>query len=534
MRIEAETPYYLDALRNPVETIWGRHPIYGQPGHIEDICFYQMLSSFYENDKEDIRNRKDLLYSYLAGPFETGTLDSTLDKLRRWLPSESFLVKVTNALAIAYNDAPTRAWRRAGTDTPHPSSDLLARVYRQIRADGYFQTAHRYAKLASGCVVRPYVGARGRIQIEILSPDLCRIETRPGFPDTIDSLTRPLVRSDGATVFEMWEATRYRYLDYRGDDTWFDDGDGGRLTGDQANPYGRVPYIVMRLVEPLDVKTFSGGLFEIAEQNLHRNKIRWLGDASITYESFGHWVAQNLGLKGHVSLGFGKMTIVENAGDKETGEAPPNLFNVATNGQYGQMGPYGSSYVEEMQMAAGLPESDVVRQGGTPPSGISRYIARLGLLEQRKNDILYLGTFEQDFTDLLCTVYNIDVAAKTDAASLPVPGETEIDVTFAEERILLEPDKAFDLYTKQFTAGVMTATQYVREVAGRDFATDEEAIAYIVENKRLYAAIASGGVPEPGTTTVTPPAAEVVEATGGEVEPAVDAIDGATSEESFE
>lgn len=487
---QASVPYYVNALSPELSELWSGHVVYDTPQHISEMCGHRMVSSFLADGFTELENRRRLLYALLDGPFATDRTDDILNILSGTLPVDTFLPKVVAARATLYNDPVSRTWDEATTHA------ILDALYRDNAFDGRLQEAYRTAIAHSGCIVGAYVGTRGRVQIEILTPDLARYETAAQFPDQLVSLTKPLLRftdedgmplaqGESVVVFQRWTSDTIFYEDGAGEPAPYPlgppDEDGPTFIVEQPNPYGRIPYTVMRLVEPNSMATFGGGLAWVAEACLNANRLRFLADTSSMYESFGHIVAINLGLSsGDARIGFGRITALDGVeSGAETGKAEPAMAVVTQAGQYTSIAEYRTAYIEDVLRTAGLPESMISQQGGTPPSGISRHIERLGLLDLRRSDALNLRWFEQELSDLVIAVYNTDVARER---GLPEIVPATLSVTFPDEQLILEPDRQLDVTERKFSAGLLTPAQYVRELTGTDM-SDEDAVAYLLSNR---------------------------------------------------
>lgn len=509
--MSAPTPYYVTALQDEIGKLWAGHHVYGEPAHIEEMCGYRMLTSFYDDGFAELANRRELLYHRLATFYSTDA-EAILPPIRGILPTDSILPKIVNTLATAYNEPPIRRWLADGVEAPE--SKILKAIFRRDGLDGRLQAALRRSRLLSGCIVGAYVGARGRWQVQIVPPDLCRYEVDPQFPDQLTSLTFPLVRytdengeplEEPRRVYQVWTDTLVRYEDEGGEPDFMwepvlgDDGqpirgDDGvvnvQATVERENRYGRIPYVVMRLVEPDSMDTFSGGLAWVVDGMCAINGIEINAELSAHYEAHGHWLAINLGLSTGQKprFGIGGMTAkdnVEGPGDK----AEPKLENVAQNGQYGQLGEHKRGKLDDLQRMAGVPESEIGRAGGNPPSGIARYIERKPLIEQRKDDIRNLQFFEQEFSDLLITVYNADVARPSNGVVPPIPERLTVETTFADEDLILEPKDALAIAEARAAKGLISPSRFVRDTTGHDIDDDDKAIAFIRENRAKFAAL---------------------------------------------
>lgn len=533
--------------------LWGDHPEFGLPDSIAELCGYRMLTSFYDSGFRDVENRRELLYHNLMGVGYDTSEVGVLAPNRARLPVATFLPKVVRTLATAYSTPPVRTWENPdsgqiiitanadtggdGAATETPETIRLREICAADGIDGRLQDALRYAKLCSGCVVGAYIGARGRTQVQILTPDLCRWKADPLFPDHLTELWLPMIRrtdangeplADGpVTVYQVWTDSEVKYVDASGDPDSEDafyfepperDEDGnlpeGIEDGDlepiksRPNPYGRIPFVVMRLAEPNSYDTFSGGLLWLAEECIRANATQWNAEMSEHYDSHGHWVTINMKLDGTVPrFGVGGYSSVEGA---DAGDMlPPSITNIPAGGQYTNLSEQRRNQIKDALRLAELPESEIVEQSGNPPSGVSRILERMPLIELRRQDIETLRFFEQEFWDMLIRVRNVDTAGFEE----PLPEGLKVSVTFADESMILEPKDEVELAKARFDAGLISASQYVKDAGGQTFTDDREAARFIIENQKVRKSIEAGIVPgeEPGGGT----AADGTTDTGG-------------------
>lgn len=491
--------YWKDALWSQIAERWGSERIFAaeqdaptngallqiRDDQLEDLCYSRAITSFMDVSPLYLENRKRLLFHYMLGPFD-GDRDSLLGELAHTLPVQTFIPKIVNARCIAYNGAPVRTLKREGKDDDKATENMRT-LYLQAGADGRLQIAHRYAYALGGVFVRPYVGITGRMAFEITTPDLCRFDTHPQFPDKLTRFIKSLDIADNdgkrTHIFEVWTDELYRYLDAKGMPMEYEADNGTAIPkAGIPNPYGRIPWVLLRLVEPNDNATFGGGLFTAVEGNIEANKVAFMGSVSATYESFGTWVAKNLNLKGvRVRFGFGTIVDADNVSDEQQ---PPELDFVSGNGQYANLGQYKQDYVKQIMRDLDLPESVIDSLPGGA-SGISRMLERLALLEQRRADVLMLGPFEAALYTMFATVYNINVVDENVRGAVALPVDAELSIVYAEEKILDEPEKLYANAKQQFTDGVIGPQRFLADAAGIIKGSDEEAVEYMADNLEM-------------------------------------------------
>lgn len=491
-----ERLYWYDALVDEVTSIWGSHRRWKETCYIRKLCWYAALTTFLEGDEEDIRNRRRLLYYYLAGVFATESPDDPLVIHAHKLPVDTFLPKVTENRCIAYSEPVARTWTVGGK----ADEDLTATmhgIFEEAGMDGRLQVAEGYAYVCSGCVVRPYVDSMGMWRLSILSPDMFNYEADAN-GDILTMIVIPTRRFDDRgnpeTVFEVWTSDLYYEEDYKGNRRPFADphiADAVQMVTEIPNPYGRVPYEMLRLVEPNNNNAFSGGLFSVVEGNLACNMLRFAEDCSGVLESWGQWIAINLGFSKNKSarLGFGRMTAVDGVTSAgEGGDIPPSLDHVAAVGQHINIAQTRRSRAREQMRGQGIPDSIASDQGATPPSGLSRALERAELLEARRRHINLLRTFEKRLSRLTVTVYNVDGPGRMSAKALPT--DAGMTIAYSRERIMEDSAKRLEENIKRLLAGAMAPSEFVKIEMSIDRAiTDVEAITLILNNQSAIAPI---------------------------------------------
>ena len=488
---QAPADYWFTALAPEVEAIWGRHRVWGNIQHTREMCWMLAINSFLGETRDDYSRRRELLYQSLRGPFSTTSPDDPLNVHRGRLPIESFIPKALNALCTAYRDNPSRQWLVNGEEDERVSKEF-GRIYGEAGANGALHRAHRKVKLCGGGFIRPLFNWRGEMSFEILTPDQCRYTADPRYPDKIEEIAIPLQMDIGGkmqTVFECWHDDYIEYQDYAGQPIRIaiDTPDGVVMTDSRPNPYGRIPWETLRLSAPDTAETFGGGMWALVHGNILCNAIDWYADNSAMMESWGHWVAINLGFTRSPSakLGPGRMTALDDVAGGEDGSAPPSLDYVATSGQYEALHQTKQQRKADILKGLGLPDS-VVSGTQQPLSGIARVLERLELSEMREEDVLHLTPFETAFARLVARVYNTDYAIPQGLPLLP-EAELETRVQWGGEPIYLDPKDRRALNVEAAKEGWISPAKFLLDEGGVSASDDLEAISIIKHNREMFA-----------------------------------------------
>ena len=132
----------------------------------------------------------------------------------------------------------------------------------------------------------------------------------------------------------------------------------------------------------------------------------------------------------------------------------------------------------------GMPSSALSEDGGSPLSGISRFIERLPLLVTTRQRNTLLRRFEEKFFHLLALVIRLDSRGRY-SVPLDVSNES-FSIDYKDESIILEQEAEFKHDIERLDKGLLSLPDFVRKWGDVDKAmTDEEAVEYIKKNKEL-------------------------------------------------
>lgn len=490
--------YYEDAFGGEFGMWWGTTRFMAE---IREMCFYRAMTCFAGGAMEDIEDRRRLLFYFLRHEFSSAQRDDVLIRMAHKLPVQSFIPKALRNLCIAYNEPPARQW---GTpDEPDAYNESFQYVYEEMGFDRAAQRIYRLGKLCNVILVRPLIDAEMRkYVVDLFTPDIFRV-THVGRKIT-EVWYRTQREVDGVweNVLRVWTEEEYYYAD----------GEGAKIAGtEQPNPYGRLPFVVLRMETPENDDPYGGdSMFDLVEDNLKANQKDFCADVGLTMNGFGMWLFMNTGMTGQtVAASPDKVLVVEGVAGGETDDLPPHIEHVVGNAMFQDIRTDKREGMRESLRNREIPDSLLNENPGIPASGIARLMERLPLLESRDADKLTLKVFERDFAELVALVANVD---GYDAVALPEKFEFHVD--FAEEKIYLEPDVDYELKRKKATNGDISLEEYARDVMGLD-ETDPERIAEIIaERKELWKEAQGAPEPPPIVPGGAPPNVAVTEDDG--------------------
>lgn len=503
-----ERKYYRDAFASEFMMYWGQTKFSPE---INELCFYRAITCFYREAMEDIEDRRRLLYHYLKGEFSTENADDALQRMAHQLPVDSFIPKALKNLCLAYKQAPQRTW---GTeDDPSAYGEDFGPIYREMNFDRVMQDVSRLGKLCNVVAVRPWKHPlTGEMKVQILTPDMYRVEENRGEP--VELWYRTTYTDDRA---ETQNAHRVWTIDR----TYYADMEGAPIRGsEEPNPYGRVPFAFLRMESPLNDDPYGGSMFSLIEANLRANKKEFAADVGLVMNGFGVWVVTNGRMnEGQAKIAPDQVFAIDDVKGGDAQYLPTEVEHVVGNSMFSLVRDDKRQGIKDSLRAVGLPSSIVEENAGTPPSGISRILERVELLEQRDADKLALAVFEEEFAYLLAEV------VRNDDYDADLPEEFVFAIDYAEERVYQEPQVEYEYYRDLAKNGDIDLAEYARVVMGLDEADAESVIEMIRERREQWQAAQGGGstpapspqptdeeTEEPDETEETPTQTDVTDA----------------------
>lgn len=435
-------PYYYTAFAAEFEAVWHSTPFAREAMH---MAYLRAVTAFVGTSQLDIEDRRKALY-YYADEYKKESKDDTIVRFYTQLPTHSLLRKYVREVCTHY----TNAERNFGEDEELNST--FKAFYKNLNTK--FQAAHSIAKSCGVCMVRPIVVADElgvRVTAQVFYPDEFRV-----ISDRVDAMRAREVwyavrNADNTITIYKW--TSETVSQYAGN---------GKLISSEQHNYGILPFVFLRTDYSEDF--YGSPMFELAEQSLLLNKVKFQANLSISFTSSPVWIATNMGLK-ELSFSPDKIHAIENvSGD----DVPPQLDAISPDARFAELDEVVNQRERKAYADAGLPSS-AFADNTQIQSGISRYIERLPLLEQRENDAKFLRDFEQDFFTALKEVLRAD-------ANYFTPESAVVSVEFPTEQILLESKDEYELDKQKTLDGVMSALEFYNKYSAQKVESEEEAL----------------------------------------------------------
>lgn len=466
--------YYFDAFSEEYRRIWvGMQSIAEDPAELQSLSYFRALTCFLKSDEAAVTDRRRLLYAYLLPEFQNRTAEDTLNRYRKQLPVRSTVRRVIKNICTAYDEQPTRKFTAGESAADEIIDQTMAAIYEEMRVATQFQRIYHRARLTGMVLARPlYIN--GRWHVDYLTPDQFRLETDPDDVRTIISVTYPRATNDGGVEYVKWTNDFIMNIDMN-----------GRTVQEQPNPYGRIPFVVCRLAE--DDTVYTSGMLELVESQLGVNKLKFLSNLSAVFAGAPVWVATNFNSP-NLTITPERILRVDGVRMAEGQDIPPTLEAVTPDASYRDMDEYAREQERTMQHDEGIPPSMTSTEAVTPPSGIARLVERNEILELRYSDQKALREFERAFAEMTALVAQTDVGTPVDAISL--------QVQFADESIIIEPDKEYTFDKQKLQDGVMTVQSFYQKWAGLEM-DEDELVDELTKRRALAGSVIT---PEPAQT----------------------------------
>jgi hypothetical protein len=457
--------HYYEVAFNAYNTlIWEGTKYADDDLELESLAYYRALTCFYGSDMIDISDRRRLLYAFMVTEFKTGRGTDTLERYKNTLPIQSSVRRVLNNLCIAYNQPPKRRF----SNTPS-MDDTFKNLYTEAKISNVLARIYRLAKLCSWVLVRP-VWIDGKLQLNYLSPSQCRVEVSDTNNKVITEVAYPDYDADNNvlairhwTPFEVWTTnTKGNIIEKK----------------PLVNPYGVIPYVAMKL--ELGTRYYTGGMFELIEDQLERNKFRFLSNADVSFNGRPIKIAINMG-KGELIFSPDQVLALDGVVNESSGGgyARPALELVSPDPQYTMIDDFASSREQIAMRTEGLPES-MINNTGTPLSGIAKIIDRQELIEKRNADLPLLAEFEKNLAKMVALIGKVDANLNLDMEM------KDFSIDFEEDKVYIEPDAEYEFDKKKLQDGLIDPLEFMKKWGGFDNEiTKESAIKVVTERKEL-------------------------------------------------
>ena len=492
--------YWTEAVAASVTATWGTdlEKIVGQSGAAR-IRLARMLVSYYDDSPESLEVRHAVQRAYVSGIMDP----EELDRVNRTFPLESRLPKVLSNICRTYQRPPRRTFSAADG-----AQGRLTSIYRTSGFDRLMVEIHQLTRLGGTTAIRPVFRRAGdRMRWQKLTPDRFHAWPDAEDPSEVGRLCYPfraVVEQDGVER----EVIRIRF--WTAAETWITDDRGRELEGSRRpNRYGRIPYTLVRLRDPIDGGIFGPGWFDGVAFQVSDNVLRLSGDRNVLYNSFVVILAVNLGLKSsEVSLGAGRIMTLDGLRDESQlsgGKIPPNLSTLDLQSNFLAVEEFRAARKKEFLRDNFLP-SYYWDESGSPPSGVALRIQREELRKEGEKDEVAFVEAERDAEDLVRRTWNVDYfdaegnpIQRPPADALPEAGD-EFAIDYAEEEQYLETTVEYELDGKLLETGVMPLREYYAKWSGDDGVdTDDQAAKRMRRNRDALAAARADGVTPPAT-----------------------------------
>lgn len=460
MSTTLKTPDHITAFGFDFSVIWAGTPFVTEANN---LAYFRQFTCFLGSSANDIADRRKLMHTYLSNDFSTENTDDTINKLYNVIPVRESLNRILRNLCSLYELPPNREFQTKNEKIPE--------IYALGNINRSFRRAHKVAKLCNTALIMPHV-RNGKIEIDILPPDLFRFDTDENDFRKIKSLWIPISRIDenGNSVysFKKWTDEFYTELNAQ-----------GIVTKELPNRYGLIPACVLQFDNSDTTDFYGGGYMELLLATLDNNKLTFLADNDVVYSAFSVWLATNFGVTNVVKLAPNRILRAEGQQMGEGFDVPASLENIAGNAVFQNIELMRQDRYKMALRDAGLPESLVSANPGLAPSGAALRQDKMEMMGIRKEDTEVMVNFENEFYTILAKVVNSELG-------LNIPEQNTVIIDYVETQEFIEPVDEKAILDGQFQAGIIGAKDYLAGFVSVDTIKDNRAaIDYMIENKKL-------------------------------------------------
>jgi len=463
---------YTDAFLQQTNTLWMSTPFKNEAS---ELCWMRAQTAFMRNNQFGEEDRRNLLYWYMAPMFDVLQADSTLNKMRKILPTDNnYIMRILRNLCVLYNVSPVRQF---------DDNDIATKAYKDaldnMNFDMTMQKVYRIAKLCGTAALRirkildePY--------LQILTPDVYRIKYNL-LNVPIEMWIAFTENKNGVDYsrFEIWDSENYRVVDANCKPLVFEY-EGAAYQGVMPNPYKRIPYVFLNM--DADSNIFGGGLWELCKKQLHANYLEHLERESLTYCGFTFYMATNCGLteNKNLTLSPGKVFAMDNIKQQEGQFLPPTIETVNGSSYFSDINEYRKQYMQTAARDMGLPSSLIESNAGLRPSGVAMEADMSELGEIRNEDINTLINFEYGFMELLQVVYKTSF-------KITLPNFKNIAIKFADMKVYTEPKDELANIVEMKNNNLISPLDFYKKFSSSDYIkTDDDAIKEMKKNADYF------------------------------------------------
>lgn len=439
------------------------------------------LFDYYLNDYHAINQHLD---KALEVTFHADDLE---DLQRNYI---NITTKTVDQLSIVYRNPAKRVIIKDGEKT---STQEVTEYYNNLlfAVNTSDNTALRYAKLANVSLTYVYFD-KGKIKYKVLPTWLFDVVVSDSDPYKIEQLSYKTYFDDEEyrvvwtdTEYYKVKSLKFRDIVFQGDKEPVNDSPYGI-----TNPYGVIPYAVLRLKEQGDF--YGNGMSDLVNGNEQINVILTeLMNEHILMGGAGTVLATNCGLATrktdgstsikHVKVGR-KHPIVRDEVRAE--DVPPSIEYISTNPLLTELKETVDWYIKMFALTKGLnPNSFLAEVQDT--SGFSKVMDAFEQIELRKDDIEPCRLFEDERFNITRIVNNFHASTrdKTDYKLKAINSEYYLKVDFSEVETFLTPEQQQTKDENDLKLNLITVYDLMRR-SNPDL-TDEEIDTQLKKNKEI-------------------------------------------------
>lgn len=461
--IATRSPDHARAFSSAFSVIWGSTPFSDE---VNNLAYFRAMTCFLGSEPDDLADRRRIMYAYLQNDFASDKEDDTINQLYNIIPIEEGASRILRNLCTLYSQSPQRSF----SEVKSPA----APYYEKAAVDVAFRQAHKVAKFCNTCVIMPVV-RDGKPEIDVLPPDLFRVETDPTDFRKVTALWVPfsVVDESGRTEirFKVWTAERYEIRSV-------DD----KILSSAENKYKRIPAVFLQFIQSR-TNFYGGGLWDLLLAIQDNNKLAFLANNDVLYSAFSVWVATNFG-NGNVRIAPNRLLEINKVVNSGEGMlAPPSLESIQGSGAFNMIEEFRENREKRAMRKHGIPESVVQSNPILAPSGIALMIDRQELMEMRGEDEIAFRRLESDFYGLFAQILNAELFADLDTTAA-------VSVSYVDAGKYIDPAAEAAGKRANFEAGYIGVKDYLSSIIDdAQFADDSEAAAYIINNLNLLRTI---------------------------------------------
>jgi hypothetical protein len=320
--------------------------------------------------------------------------------------------------------------------------DLFSQIENDCCLGLKMKQANRFSKLC-GTVLLKVVFRRGKIALDVLTPDICDTETGES-PEDLKSVTIVYFPESGKqqeVEYSKWTPERIYRLDYRGNEI-----------SSVPNPYESLPFIPIWDSLPISDFWVEKGDSLISIQEAVNEKL-----TDLVY------ILRLQGFSVPVSKGGGSNFTMLDPGSGLNIPADGDFFFASPNSPIKATLESIDFLIKTTAISYGLPASYLSNKPSERKSGVSRLIENKELQEKRLDDIALFRKYETQVFEAIKTVWNTHQTPKF--------GDSTLKVNFFDPESGGSENKS-DFWGKMVELGVMSPIDIIMKI-DPDLSRDE-------------------------------------------------------------